>query len=495
MRRSAPAASMAVRHMTEIRSRMVDEDIPQSVRDNIREFPMTTLWAEDSYEYTTPVTSAHMIEGDKVSTLDSVAISPDGSVIHGRYGPIPEPAASSIPLEFLALLRPAAEGAAAIRFLNEKAGGKKGTVLIYGVSMAPGMAAAQIANAEGHAVVGVISSHHSGNDDFGLGLKHMLDEPGTAVPEEYAYVKSKLRELVKGVVTGDEGYSDVDGDKYLEDFKDLFVKYCEFYPDTRPAAVKEEDYAFSEDNMGKDKEFWDINMEAYLSQFPPGAPPADKAKLDALFTKEQFEIFRQKFWKQTTALICDDDKGGDCGDFSPPHLVQSQIRDPEPVSKAQEVSSGFPFRYSMLNKENPKELDAPVGGKVIGAVICFTPELAAAANAVAAAKTLREKAEALEFVTKTEKQAFLAARSVIQNADGAPVLVLGGKLPGMDSVETTDADVKTALSAFDMDDAGKTKLNYFVQSYRASDFPFYAAYAIHRANEILAGPRQIVVLK
>jgi hypothetical protein len=35
----------------------------------------------------------------------------------------------------------------------------------------------------------------------------------------------------------------------------------------------------------------------------------------------------------------------------------------------------------------------------------------------------------------------------------------------------------------------------FVQVYRAGDFPFYADYAVHRATEVLAGPRQIVVTK
>jgi hypothetical protein len=70
-----------------------------------------------------------------------------------------------------------------------------------------------------------------------------------------------------------------------------------------------------------------------------------------------------------------------------------------------------------------------------------------------------------------------------------------GSLPGIESAEPTDEDVKKVLSAMDIQDDGSTTLNYFVQVYRAGDFPFYADYAVHRATEVLAGPRQIVVTK
>ena len=70
-----------------------------------------------------------------------------------------------------------------------------------------------------------------------------------------------------------------------------------------------------------------------------------------------------------------------------------------------------------------------------------------------------------------------------------------GSLPGMQTVEATDADVKEAIAAMDIQDDGSSKLNYFIQAYRAGDFPFYADYAVHRASEPLAGPRQIVVTK
>ena len=62
-------------------------------------------------------------------------------------------------------------------------------------------------------------------------------------------------------------------------------------------------------------------------------------------------------------------------------------------------------------------------------------------------------------------------------------------------MEPTDADVKEALAAMAVDDHGNSRLNYFVQVYRAGDYPIYADYAIHRATEVCAGPRQIIVTK
>ena len=70
-----------------------------------------------------------------------------------------------------------------------------------------------------------------------------------------------------------------------------------------------------------------------------------------------------------------------------------------------------------------------------------------------------------------------------------------GTLSGLETVEPTDADVKEALAAMAIDDYGNSRLNYFIQVYRAGDFPIYADYAIHRATEALAGPRQIIVTK
>ena len=71
-----------------------------------------------------PVTSAHAIDTAKaqISTLDSVAVSPTGSIVHGKYGDL-GPDANGVPLEYLALLRMAAEGVAGLRAISEKAKG------------------------------------------------------------------------------------------------------------------------------------------------------------------------------------------------------------------------------------------------------------------------------------------------------------------------------------------------------------------------------------
>ena len=95
----------------------------------------------------TPVTSAHAIDLEKgqISTQDSVAVSPSGSVVHGRYGDLGE-AADGIPLEYLALLRNSAEGAAAVRMATAKSNGP-GTLLVFGASQVNGFSAAQLAAA------------------------------------------------------------------------------------------------------------------------------------------------------------------------------------------------------------------------------------------------------------------------------------------------------------------------------------------------------------
>ena len=65
----------------------------------------------------------------------------------------------------------------------------------------------------------------------------------------------------------------------------------------------------------------------------------------------------------------------------------------------------------------------------------------------------------------------------------------------MKSVDPTGDDVKEALSAMELEEGGSSRLNYFIQIYRASDYPVYADYAIHRATEAVPGPRQIIVTK
>ena len=120
-----------------------------------------------------------------------------------------------------------------------------------------------------------------------------------------------------------------------------------------------------------------------------------------------------------------------------------------------------------------------------------------AAEAVSKAKTLRAKAEALQFLTEGQRNAHAAASSLVAIAKSAnaPIRVVNGSLPGLDSVSPKDEDVQTALDAMAIGDDGESKLNYFVQVYRANDFEAYEAYGVHRATEPCAGPRTIVVTK
>lgn len=444
-----------------------------------------------------PVTSAHCIDVKKqeISTLDSVIVNPTGQVVHGRYGVLGN-AAAAVPLEYLALLHPAAEGAAALRVITKKAPSptQKGTLLVYGASQASGLAVSQLASADGHAVVAVIDGEHSGNDNMCECIKGLMAEPGTAVPEEYALSKKLFQELVHGISRGDEGIAPPAIDQYMADFKANFYDYVVAFPDTRPAAVSPEMLEFN--YMEKDREHFDDNMAAFLEQYAPGAPPVDKAKVEANFDKDQYEIFRNKFWWQTTDVI----SGGGDQFFSAAHFVKQQSEEPEPLDNRTYPGAGpyFPYNFSILNPSFPLGTSIPAGGPILGAVLVVTKMLQAAVNKVMVPNTtLRQKAEALQFLSRNEKAALGAARGIVQLAQEAkaPVVVLGGDLLQYERVTATEADVQTALQAMDVDEKGESKLNFFVQVYRANDFPFYGDYAIHRASEPLAGPRQIIVTK
>lgn len=441
--------------------------------------------------YSSPVTSAHAIDLEKsaVSTLDSAAIDPtSGTVIHGRYGELDADATLGVPLEYLALLRMAAEGAAGLAKMNST-----GTLLVYGASQANGFAALQMAT-KTHAVVGVVDGQHSGNEDMVEYVKNMVAEPGTAVGQEYAIAKKNFSDLVSGISSGDEQLSSYTAAECLEDFKANLEDYSEAYPDTMPAAVNSSKIKFL--GMEKDKDQFRANMDTYLSQYQPGAPPLSKDQLESSFSTDQYEVFRNKFWEQTTNVV----SGDESHFFSPPHIVQDLMKEPE--SKPDPYATGafekaIPFSFSPLSVEYPTGTEATAGGPVAGAIVSVTPDLKVAAEALAKATTLREKAEALQFLTDAQKDAYAAATSVVAQAQaaGAPVVTIGGSLPGFETAEPTDADVSAALAAMAIQDDGSTDLDYFVQAYRAGDFPFYADYAVHRATEPLAGPRQIVVTK
>ncbi|KAL7471278.1 hypothetical protein ACHAXS_011584 [Conticribra weissflogii] len=503
--RSRPIAAKNTLRSMGMRPREVLEELPPNFSmDHIKPPPHglgNPLEADEepmAYKRN-PVTSAHAIDlsGDgKVSVMDSAAFGPGGSVVHGRLGEISASAAQTIPLEYLALLRPASEGAAALREITETSKANTGTLLVYGASRPAGMAAVQLASSSGIAVVAVVDGQHSGNDEMVDILKGLTAEPGTAVAEEYALCKANFRELVELTVNGEEEYTstDFDSEKFLSDFKKNLFDYAEYFPHDLPAAVDSEQLKFI--GKEKDREHFRANMDAYLSQFTPSSPPIDQAKVDANFNVEQYEIFKKKFGIQTTAVISGDDSKVNLDYFNPPEIVSNMSKQPETVEE-DVPTGGYPFEFS-VKKANPLITPSLKGGPLIGAIIEVTPELSTACKAVAAAKTLREKAEALQLLTAGERNAHAAASSIVSLAQkaGAPIRVVGGSLPGLDSIqEPGKGDVQTALEAMAIGEDGSTRLNYFIQVYRASDFPVYEAYAVHRAKEPLSGPRQIVVTK
>ncbi len=457
-----------------------------------------------------PVTSAHAIDlkaggGGRISAVDSAAVGPGGEVAHGRYGAVDPGAASTVPLEYLALLRPASEGAAALREISEAApssGGGGATVLVYGASRPAGMAAVQLATAEGHAVVAVVDGGHSGNDDMVDAIKGLISEPGTAVSEEYALLRANFRDLVTRTAQGEDYTSfdfDVNQYQFLSDFKENLLDYIEYYPSDLPAAVDAETMKFV--GKEKDRANFKTNMTAYLSQFQPGAEPIDPAVLDANFTVDQYCLFKKKFGIQTTAVISGgDDLGTDTNNFAPADIVRRMCYSPEETTGMRDTNAGdnhYPFEFS--TRAGPPPL-APTlkGGPVLGAIVEVTPNLSAACEAVAAAGTLRDKAEALQFLTESQKNAYAAASSVVSIAKkaGGTVRTVGGSLPGLVEIKKPkEGDIRKALSSMEIGDDGSSKLNYFIQVYRAGDWPVYEDYAIHRAKEPLSGPRQIVVTK
>lgn len=376
-----------------------------------------------------PVSSAHAIDltttPPKLSAQDSAAISPSGTVVHGRYGELAIDPSAGIPLEYLALLQPAAEGAAALKAVAK--GAKSGTILVYGAGEAAAMATVQLASSDGLTVVGIVSGQQSGSDEFVDALKCMTNEPGTVVPEEFAIIKANFREVVNSAVNGESADDSFDPEAFLQDFQKNLLGYAEYFPETNLSPVPE-DYAFA--GKEKDRKYFDENISAYLSQYQRGSPPFDEVVLKEAFTKEQYAILKSKFGEQTTAVITGDAANTD---FNPATIAKNMTQSPEIISDYLKNQSGtdfVPYEFSTLKNQIGNGVEIKKGGPVLGAVVNVTPDLAVAADAVAKAKTLREKAEALHFLTESQKNAFAAASSIVAMAKeaGKPVVAVGGEI-------------------------------------------------------------------
>lgn len=380
------------------------------------------------------VSSAHIVDTTtsppKLSSQDSAALSPSGTVVHGRYGELTSLSPSSgIPLEYLALLHPAAEGAAALSKIQGSAA--SGTVLVYGAGEASGMAAVQLASSSGLAVVGVVSGEQSGNNEFVDALEGMTSEPGAIVTEEFAILKKNFRDVVQSAVSGQDVEGDgFDADAFVEDFQKNLLEYAEYFPETKLSPVPE-DYEFA--GKEKDRKYHDENISTYLSQFAKGSPAFDEVVLKEAFTKEQYAIFKSKFAEQTTAVI-----SGTAAnvEFNPAVIAKGMTQSPEPISdylknqtSADSNGDFVPYEFSILKNQSGNGVELVKGGPILGAIINVTPDLTVAAEAVAKAKTVRAKAEALQFLTDSQKNAFSAASSVVAMANeaGKPVVTVGGE--------------------------------------------------------------------
>lgn len=446
-----------------------------------------------------PVISAHAIEITSntpgLSSTDSVSLSSCGTATHGLYGDMSDACLRGIPLEYLALLRPAAQGAAAVRSLLS-GGEHGGTVLVYGATQPAAMAASQLASASGCAVVAIVDGQHSGNEELLDSLKRdVLEEPSIVVPEEYALVRGKLTNLINLTVNGDDPGKWVNTTGYVDDFTSNFLAYCKAYPEKKlHLALSPDSIKF--DGKVKDRNDYRQNLDAYLSQYPAAVSYVDIQKLKTYFSLEKYAAFKSEFGKQTTAVIT----GDKTGEFDPACVVMKMIDDvggPSVEIEHYDEVEYAPFEFDTRNRKTLGScLDVPRGGPILGAIITATTDLTVASVAVEkAADNIRAKAEALHFLTESQKNAFAAARGVaaLARSTGKDVIVVGGELPGLKTVETEDADVNMALNAMQIGRDGTSHLNYFIQVYRAGDYPIYKDYAIHRAMEELSGPRQIIV--
>jgi len=378
------------------------------------------------------VSSVHAIDlGGKeasVSETDCASFGPSSSVSHGRYGKLGDVSSKGIPLEYLALLHPAAEGAAALRTLVSGSDENGGTVLVYGATRPAAMAASQLASASNCAVVAVVDGQHSGNDDIMEALKgSILEEPSAVIPEEYALIRRKLKDMVSLTANGDNPQDWIDTQSFLEEFSDNLLAYTEAFPSqSLPAAVNPSKLKF--DGKAKDLPNFQANMEAYLSQYPAASPTVDPQILKDNLDMAKYAEFKKQFANQTTAVI----SGDDPGHYEPVSVLTSTLATtpiPQPILSDEYV----PYQFDPLQLSNQPSTDIPIakGGSLLGAIITATPELVAATQALEkAGKSIRAKAEALQFLTEAQRNAYDAARGIAHLAQqaGTPVIVVGGEV-------------------------------------------------------------------
>lgn len=441
-------------------------------------------------------TSAYSVDvgHQKLCARDSAWVDEHGTVVHGKYGALSGDIVSSIPLEYLPLLGNGADGAAAVREMLAKAKGKDGTMIVFGANEASGLAAVQLGTEAGLAVVGVVGGEQSGSDEVVDIMKNFTKEPGFVVGEEYALMKKNFQDLVMQTVSGEEIDMQPNVDEFIKDFHGQVVDYAAMFPAGKPAI-----FARNLEFEGKDKDrkYYDENWEAYYEDSEPGSPSFSSTELEANFTKDTYALFKYKFAKQGEMVMADDPEAKP---FYPANEVKNLCNTSPQSHVAPDTPPDASGKHYFFNIMKPHSTPTkPTQRPILGTVLVSTPFLHAACTALANTKTLREKAETLAYLPDAQRSAYAAAASCVALAkkQNAPVYVIGSTtLPGLpEPLEPTSEDVNTALNAMQLDEAGKSKLNFLVQVYRAIDFPIYEQYAIHRASEVCAGPRQAIVVK
>lgn len=442
-------------------------------------------------------TSAYSVDvgNQKLCASDSACVDEQGSVVHGKYGSLNEDAVSNVALEYLPLLGAGADGAAVVREILANAKGRvDGTMIVFGANESSGLAAVQFGTDAGLAVVGVVGGEHSGNDELVEIIKDFTSEPGFVVSEEYALVKKNFQDLVMQTASGQEIDMKPNVDEFVKDFHEQVVDYAAMFPAGRPALPANR---FEFEGKDKDRKYYDENWETYYEDYEPGSPPFAPTELQANFTKNTYALFKYKFAQQGEKLMAQDPNSTSfypanevknlCNTSPQSHVVPDTTPDP----------NGKHYYFNVMKPHSTP--NKPKSRPILGTVLVSTPSLLSACTALANTKSLREKAEALQFLPDAARNAYAAAASCVALAkkQNSPIYVIGSTpLPGLPKpLEPTSEDVNTALNALQMDDTGKSKLNFLVQVYRAIDFPIYEQYAIHRASEVCAGPRQIIVVK
>merc|ERR1711862_952257 len=278
------------------------------------------------------------------------------------------------------------------------------------------------------------------------------------------------------------------------DFKEQVLDYAAMFPSNRPAILPHRMEFQGED---KDRKYYDDNWEAYYANFEPGSPPLSSTELDANFTKDTYSLFKYMLAQQGEKIMAEDP---DVTTFFPANEVKILTQTSAQSHVVPDITPDPNGKHYYFNVIKPhSNPSTPTTRPLLGTALVSTPSLLEACTALANTKTLREKAEALQLLPNAERHAYAAAASCVALAkkQNAPIYVIGTTpLPGLPNpLDPTSEDVTTGLNALQMNETGKSKLNFLVQVYRAVDFPIYEQYAIHRASEVLAGPRQIVVVK